>query len=390
MSSCSPLRPLHFVTRLQGRFVVALAYGLFLLCTMRPGVAQVAAVHPSDPLTFSGTYGTGGTFLLTLLRTGNAVKGTYRFDEDKTDYPLEGKLSDDGSFEAIETQNGNLYGRFTGQLIGPRLRGHWLAIGSEPKSLDLSLIGTSKAVQASPASAPKDAMASPIADIQSSKPMSGGSFPESNVQTSEPISNHGQERVALSHAIAQDRLSLAPPQGEGRRSESVGTDGMSLLQIGVAVWLAVAIVGVFLGFSQKIVVFRNYNDLAIVFAVGACLLAFVFSLFLVAHHPGWIYASVVVAALCIGLVLWIVARTFVDNPNPFLLIIAFTTKLTLSVLFLFNLVAFIAPSGKTAAQRASSRRTSLIALILIAPITLALVRDKNGIFSPRALLGYRF
>jgi len=165
---------------------------------------------------------------------------------------------------------------------------------------------------------------------------------------------------------------------------------MSLLQIGVAVWLAVAIVGVFLGFSQKIVVFRNYNDLAIVFAVGACLLAFVFSLFLVAHHPGWIYASVVVAALCIGLVLWIVARTFVDNPNPFLLIIAFTTKLTLSVLFLFNLVAFIAPSGKTAAQRASSRRTSLIALILIAPITLALVRDKNGIFSPRALLGYRF
>jgi hypothetical protein len=148
-------------------------------------------------------------------------------------------------------------------------------------------------------------------------------------------------------------------------------------------WLIVVAAGVLLGVNNRIVVFRNYNDMAIAFCAGLLASVAVVLWFGFEKQYAILALSLVVMA-SIG-VFWSIIRSFVDNRNPFYAIIAVTTKLTLFALFIFSLVDLVAPSGKTAGDRAAARRYSFIILLFIAPLTYALVKDKTGVFSPEGL-----
>ncbi len=153
-------------------------------------------------------------------------------------------------------------------------------------------------------------------------------------------------------------------------------------------WVVFVVIGVVMGFKQKITVFRDYNDLGLVFLLGLVpiILMYVFSFASKDNHKiGFIFIAIVESVLF----LWIVIRTIQDNQNPLGILFALVTKISLSVLFIINLLNFVTPSGKTGSNRASSRRTGFAFLLVLSPIVFALVRNKEGIFNPERTLASR-
>jgi hypothetical protein len=157
-------------------------------------------------------------------------------------------------------------------------------------------------------------------------------------------------------------------------------------------FLAVVVCGVVMGLKKKATIYRNYTDLFIVFLASLAPVGFYY-LGMLAASPEQKSAGQFVVYLFVaveaGLLLWIFWRTLQDNGNFFLALLAFLTKVPLAVLFIFNLIAFIAPTGKTASDRASSRRVGLIVLMLVAPLVLALVREQEGLFNLKRTLARR-
>lgn len=153
-------------------------------------------------------------------------------------------------------------------------------------------------------------------------------------------------------------------------------------------WIIIVVIGTLMGFKQKIVVFRDYNDLGLVFLLGLVpiVLMYIFTNYPVGNQNiVVIFISIVEAAI----LLWIIIRTVKDNKNPISVIIALITKISLSVLFIINLLDFVTPSGKTAAKRASSRRSGFAFLLILTPIIFALVKNKIGFFNPERTLSSR-
>ena len=105
-------------------------------------------------------------------------------------------------------------------------------------------------------------------------------------------------------------------------------------------WVLIVILGVILGVKQKITIFRDFNDLGLVFLMGLAPIV-LFYLFSLAgenqKHIGTIFIIIMEAALF----LWILIRTLQDNRNPIKTVIALISKLSLSVLFIPNLSDFI-------------------------------------------------
>lgn len=153
-------------------------------------------------------------------------------------------------------------------------------------------------------------------------------------------------------------------------------------------WLLIVITGVVLGFKQKITVFRDYNDLGLVFliALSPVVLFYLFSIIGGEQQRvlGWFIIIVETV-----LFLWIVIRTFKDNPNVLGALVALITKISLSILFIFSFLNFVAPQGKTAAQRAKSRYSALAILLIVAPVVFKLVKNKKGFFNPERTLASR-
>lgn len=159
-----------------------------------------------------------------------------------------------------------------------------------------------------------------------------------------------------------------------------------LLGIVLVTWLAIVVIGVVAGFSEKIVVFRNYNDLALVFCIGVAWTIGLSALFMVGSRSAVIFAVVLcVAGIALGLV--IVGRTLLDNLSIWAFPLALITKLSLASIFLLNLVTFISPGGKTYADRARARASAFGILLLLTPIVYRLVRDKTGFLAPADVLG---
>ena len=157
-------------------------------------------------------------------------------------------------------------------------------------------------------------------------------------------------------------------------------------------FLAVVVFGVVMGLQKRATIYRNYTDLFIVFLTLLTPVGFYYLGMLASssEHKGddqfVLYLFVAVEA---GLLLWIFWRTWQDNGNFFLALLAFLTKVPLAVIFIFNIIEFITPSGKTAGGRASNRRAGLIVLMLVAPLVLALVRDQEGLFNLKGALTRR-
>jgi len=156
------------------------------------------------------------------------------------------------------------------------------------------------------------------------------------------------------------------------------------------VWITLVIIGAVLGAKKTITVFRNFNDLAIVFLLGAW--PMFMSRLLLFIGPSQIQKNIALIFLVVveaAIFCWIVYRTYQDNGRFWMTLLAIITKSTLSFLFLFNLISLFAPTGKTAAQRAQARQSALFWLIGLTPLIYALVRDKEGLLNPGRILAGR-
>lgn len=160
----------------------------------------------------------------------------------------------------------------------------------------------------------------------------------------------------------------------------------TLWQGGATVWLVAVLTGVVTGWRQGIVVFRNYDDLALVFFAGASLLG-AFYVIALSSGGGWVRPAVLGLLLLTAVVCSIVIaiRTWIDNRNPLWFAVALVTKVSLAAIFLIHLASLISPEGRTGAQRAKRRASALGWLVLITPVIVRLVRDHEGIWTPRTV-----
>ena len=149
--------------------------------------------------------------------------------------------------------------------------------------------------------------------------------------------------------------------------------------------IIVAIIGIILGLTKKITVFRDFNDLALVFFLIASpfFLVQIFRFF--SDETVRKILLYFFVALEVLIFLTIVFRTFQDNSNPVFSMIALLIKIPLSVLFIINVLDFINPPSKSP-QSNNVRRRALTWLLFLTPLIIALVRDKKGIFNPDKLI----
>lgn len=150
-------------------------------------------------------------------------------------------------------------------------------------------------------------------------------------------------------------------------------------------WLMSVVCGVIGGWRRSLTVFRNYDDLALVFFAGFTVVVTLFLVWVFGQGSRWFILAVLVvgAVVFLGLFSMIVLRTWTDNPSIVAFPIALVTKLSLAALFLLNLVSLINPSGKSQLQRAQNRASALGWLAILTPIVYRMVRDKEGVWAPR-------
>jgi hypothetical protein len=153
-------------------------------------------------------------------------------------------------------------------------------------------------------------------------------------------------------------------------------------------WIIAVVLGVIMGIKERIVIFRDYNDLGLVFLIGLVPIVLMY-LFALTSEASKNVAFMFTAIAELIVFLWLVIRTFKDNSNPAYGILALVTKISLSVLFIINLLDFVTPAGKTSSKRASSRRKGFAFLLFLTPIVFTLVRNKTGIFNPERTLARR-
>ncbi|MFC1590950.1 hypothetical protein ACFL43_00330 [Thermodesulfobacteriota bacterium] len=151
----------------------------------------------------------------------------------------------------------------------------------------------------------------------------------------------------------------------------------------------IAIVGMILGYTKKITVFRDFNDLGLVFI-------FICSPLFMAYIIGWfdneLYAKILACVFVLvelGIVIAIIFRTYQDNSNVIFGTIALLTKIPLSLLFILNVLSLINPTGDTATKRRKDRAFSLMWLMFLTPIIVGLVKEKKGFFNPKQIVARR-
>ena len=127
---------------------------------------------------------------------------------------------------------------------------------------------------------------------------------------------------------------------------------MTTTEIAIAVGLTVTVIGCTLGLKERAVIFRNYDDLGLVFLAVVPLFIGFISLI------QWILIPAMVAS--IALVTWLTWRTFVWD--------------------------LLSPSGKTQLARAKTRGIAVAILAVITPLIYRLVKDKTGVLVPRDVL----
>lgn len=152
------------------------------------------------------------------------------------------------------------------------------------------------------------------------------------------------------------------------------------------IWLSFVVLGVTLGFANKVTVFRNYNDVGIVslnlllpLSVGIIVYFFIKP---DEQRVGYIFSGI----LFVGMLLLVLLRSIKDNSNIAYALIAFITKVTLSIFFIIHFINFIAPAGKSVSARNSNRWISLVFLLGLGPLLFGLVREKEGFFFPNKIL----
>lgn len=155
---------------------------------------------------------------------------------------------------------------------------------------------------------------------------------------------------------------------------------MDLHSILLGLFLVTVIYGVVKGYGEdrEIIVFRNYDDLGLTFLIPA-------SFFLIQYIFASLGGNTAIATIIAsGVSLWLLAKliknTYEDNGQDMKkFLLALITKLPLGIIWVFNLVQTINPSGK-GHQRARNRGRALVILAFLTPIIGLLVVDKSGSF----------
>jgi len=161
----------------------------------------------------------------------------------------------------------------------------------------------------------------------------------------------------------------------------------------IAVFILI-IIGIILGSreNRKIVVFKNYDDLGLTFLIPTS-----YALVLLVCPTGLSALNVnhenvgpitdIIGMIVSSLIfLKVLIVTFKANNSIPKTLLALLVKIPLSFLWVFALIELIKPSGETQPQKRDSRQTALLIFTLLTPIISALVVDKNGFFSPKAML----
>ena len=138
--------------------------------------------------------------------------------------------------------------------------------------------------------------------------------------------------------------------------------------------IGILLLGIILGFTKTIIVYRNYADLTKVFML-VLLPVGLFSIL------GDKIEDPLMKKIFFGvegiLLLWILVTTYIDNRNIFKALLAFITKIPLGVIFGIFLLNIISPSGNTHGKRSQNRAQTGIILLILLPILYGLVRYKG-------------
>lgn len=146
-------------------------------------------------------------------------------------------------------------------------------------------------------------------------------------------------------------------------------------EIAIAAFLVNAALGVFLGLTQRAVVFRNYDDLALVFGCSV-------SIVLAVSFTDTRILFALTVLLSLGLFLAVTVRTWQDNGLLLLPVVLFT-KLPLSILWITQVIQAVNPTGKTYMERSRNRGSALLILAILTPLLARLIRDHEGFLSER-------
>jgi len=134
--------------------------------------------------------------------------------------------------------------------------------------------------------------------------------------------------------------------------------------------IGILLLGIILGFTKTITVYRDFADLTKVFMLVLAPLGLFYIL-------GDKIDNRILRNIFVGveglLLLWIIVITFIDNRNIFKTLLALITKIPLGVIFAIYLVNLISPSGK---NRRQSRGIAGIVMIFLAPILFGLVKNR--------------
>jgi len=139
--------------------------------------------------------------------------------------------------------------------------------------------------------------------------------------------------------------------------------------------IGILLLGIILGFTKTITVYRDFADLTKVFMLVLAPIGLFYIL-------GDKIDNRILRNIFIGieglLLIWIIVTTFIDNRNIFKTLLALITKIPLGVIFAIYLVNLISPSGK---NRRQSRGISGIVMLFLGPILFGLVRNRVWIFN---------
>ena len=132
--------------------------------------------------------------------------------------------------------------------------------------------------------------------------------------------------------------------------------------------------GIIQGWQNKIVVFRNYDDLWLAF-LAVCA-PFIFIFMSAAFESQLVLIAGGVLELL--LIVYVIQRTYVDNAkNIGVTILALYTKIPLCGLFVLQLLSYLNDISKPLYRRRHAL-TTLISLILLVPLINKLVKEKHG------------
>jgi len=144
------------------------------------------------------------------------------------------------------------------------------------------------------------------------------------------------------------------------------------------------VLGIVLGFTDHIVVYRDFDDLGLLFLMPVILLCWWFFRGFVGEGP---FIQELLGVLVIGGELAIFAyvawRTYRDNSSWWGVLVALVTKTSLGFLFALHLFTFI--NSKRGSQ---GRRSDLFWLLVLTPIVYGLVKNKVGFWAPHDSLNY--